>query len=171
MMNRICFCNLMRLGWKREKGERKEGGVKPTGSSDPVSSFPKGLQIRFLASLVFFFPFFSSTIMTTSSASSTPSTDTSDSTSAGSSSSNNSSSTAPKSKTGRVCELCSQPGVKVCSGCSKVGYCTKEHQIADWVTQNIRQTHWIHTSQTHRHHQHRHHHFTALEPKRLRGDS
>jgi len=30
------------------------------------------------------------------------------------------------------CMLCDQPGFKVCAGCSKVGYCSKEHQREDW---------------------------------------
>ena len=30
----------------------------------------------------------------------------------------------------RVCPLCGKPGIKVCSGCSKVGYCSKEHQVS-----------------------------------------
>ena len=37
---------------------------------------------------------------------------------------------APSSK--RSCPLCGKAGLKVCSGCSRVGYCSKEHQREHW---------------------------------------
>jgi prefoldin subunit 4 len=34
----------------------------------------------------------------------------------------------------KLCPVCQAPGPKVCAGCSKVGYCTKEHQREHWPT-------------------------------------
>ena len=32
----------------------------------------------------------------------------------------------------RLCPVCGKPGTKVCAGCSKVAYCSKEHQREHW---------------------------------------
>lgn len=36
------------------------------------------------------------------------------------------------SKYTTVCRACGCPGSKKCSGCQKVSYCSREHQMADW---------------------------------------
>jgi len=48
------------------------------------------------------------------------------------SSSTGTSTSASSSISRRLCPLCGQPGTKVCAGCSKVGYCSKEHQRDHW---------------------------------------
>jgi len=48
-----------------------------------------------------------------------------------------SSSSTTVSRTGKSCPLCGAPGLKVCAGCSKVGYCSKEHQREDWKNHKL----------------------------------
>jgi prefoldin subunit 4 len=40
--------------------------------------------------------------------------------------------TTTATATAKQCPLCGAAGTKVCSGCKKIGYCSKEHQREDW---------------------------------------